>query len=63
MNLKKRNVVEENKKLLAAIKMTSTHSNFSSIYIAGKVAHAVRNHELFRMSSTWLKRIWFRYTG
>ena len=52
MNLKKRNVVEENKKLLTAIKMTSTHSNFSPIYIAGKVAHAVRNHELFRMSST-----------
>ena len=34
------------------IKITTTHNNFTQIYIAGKVGHAVRNSELIRIWST-----------
>ena len=58
----KRNFVKENKKLFTAIKATATHSNFSQVLIAGKVAHAVRNSELFSIWFTKLKRIWLQCT-
>ena len=53
---------KEKMKPFTAIKTTTTHINFSQIYIAGKVTHAVRNFELFRIRPTKLKRIWLRYT-
>ena len=51
-----------NKKPCTAIKTTTIHNNFSQIYIAGKVAYAIRNSELFRIWFTKLKRIWLRCT-
>ena len=53
---------KEKMKPFTAIKTTTTHNNFSQIYIAGKVTHAVRDFELFRIRSTKLKRIWLQYT-
>ena len=45
----KKNFVEENKKPFTAIKTTATHNNFTQIYIARKVAHAIRNSELLKI--------------